>query len=174
MSDKYKDIDITFHPHEKIGNVEFSFREEDIITALGTPAERETFYYNAPAADDENHMISPEPIQCSVNMFYPHIAVFVGYADNKFQGTSVHVDDLILDGYRLSEMQKEDVIDFLENYHHKNGISLQCQVSYAEPYNEECYEYDNLGLTLWYIDDLISDICVMHPRAWEAFIEDKE
>lgn len=174
MGDKYKDLDITFHPHKKLGKLGFSFREEDVLTVLGWPSEREIYYYNTPISEDEKKTISPEPIQYSINMFYPHMAVFIGYADNKFQGTTIHIDDLILDGHRLSEMYKEDVLDLLENYHYKNGITFQCQTSYAESLNEECYEYDNLGLTLWYVKDGISDICVMHPKAWEAFVEDTE
>lgn len=174
MDDRYKDIDITFHPNEKVGKVRFSFKEEDVVTVLGSPSEREIFYYNTPISEDEKKTISPDPIQYSVNLFYPEYAIFVGYADDKFQGTSVHIDDLILDGQQLSKMYKEDVIDFIENYHQKNNIPLQCQVSYAESVNEECYEYDNLGLTLWYINESISDICVMHPRSWEAFIEKEE
>jgi len=172
MGDKHKDLDITFHPHKKLGKVGFSFTEEDVLTVLGWPAEREIYYYNTPASDDEKKTISPEPIQYSINLFYPDFAIFIGYADNKFQGTSVHVNDLMLDGYRLSEMSKEDVLDFIENYHNRNGLPFQCQISYAEAFNEECYEYDNLGLTLWYVDNTISDICVMHPSAWEAFVEE--
>lgn len=172
MGDKFNDQDITFHPHQKLGKVGFSFKEEDVLTVLGWPAEREIYYYNTPISEAEKITISPEPIQYSINLFYPGLAIFIGYADNQFQGTSVHVNDLILDGHRLSKMYKEDVLDLLENYHHKNGLPFQCQISYSEAFNEECYEYDNLGLTLWYIDDIISDICVMHPKAWEAFVEE--
>lgn len=167
MTDTYLNENILFTPFAGIGKISFMSEEKDIISALGEPEHREIYYYNSPSETNGEQFVPTEPIQYSVNLYYSNIAVFIGYQDERFQGTSVHLDDLILDGQRFSEVYKEDVLDLLENYHNKNKLRFICQTSYTESTNEECYEYDNIGLTIWYAGNDITNICVMTPNAWE-------
>lgn len=167
MIGKNQDEYMDFKPFQGLGKISFSSDENDIVSILGKPQEREIYYYNTPAENDEGLDISSEPIQYTVNLYYSSFAIFIGYEDNRFQGTSIHLNDLILDGHRFSEMYKEDVLDFLVNYHSKNKLRFICQTSYAENTDEECYEYDNLGLTIWYVGNTISNVCVMAPNTWE-------
>lgn len=168
MAEAILNKNINFTPFIGIGDISFMAEEKDIVGAMGEPEQREIYYYSEPLENNEEHAVpSSDPIQYSVNLYYSDLAVFIGYQDNRFQGTSVHLNDLVLEGQRFSEMFKEDVLDLIENYHYKNKLRFICQTSYTEASEEECYEYDNIGLTIWYVTDVITNICVMAPNAWE-------
>lgn len=146
-------LDINYYPLERrVGQIGFTSTEQDIVEALGFPSEREYYYYS--------------PTQYSINMFYPTFALFIGFQDNIFQGTSLHLDDLILGGKRFSDLTREQVLKCIKKYHTDNGIDYLYFHS-DESGEEEYYEFDNLGLTIWFDYENITNICVQSPQSWE-------
>jgi hypothetical protein len=140
--------DITFKPQVGFGKILFSFQEDDIIKVLGQPDEKfiDTF--------DEN--------EYSVHLDYEKLGIYTGiyYENGKFDYLSIFSEDIILDDVRFSTLTKSKIISFLKEYHVKNNIKLKYEYQYDKDVNEENYFYENIGLTIWFENNKISNICV--------------
>jgi len=143
------DTDIIFNPQIGVGNVLFSFEKKDIIKVLGNPKEEKIDIFN------ENEIV--------IYLFYGKNGinnVSLYYENNILDYLTIFVEDIILNGFRFSSFNKIITLEFVQKYHFENHVEYLCTFSYDEITEEECYYFENIGLTIWYEKDLISDICV--------------
>ena len=150
-----KDINIIFRPQIGLGKILFSFQEEDIIAILGIPEERNIDNFN-----DYEYVIR---LRYEKLKMYPSIY----YENNKFDYLSIFTDDLILDNVKFSTLKKKEILKFIKNYHEIHGISFGMEKEYEKKVNEYFYDYKNIGLSLWFEDGLITNICVEKSREAE-------
>ncbi|MDL2262453.1 hypothetical protein LJC11_03005 [Bacteroidales bacterium OttesenSCG-928-I21] len=148
MEKQGKDINIIFKPQIGLGNILFSFQENDIIKMLGTPDERKIDVFN----------LSESAIYLYYDEIKIHLSIY--YENGKFDHLSIGTEDIVLDSVRFSSSTKDEIIKFIANYHYKNKIHYLCEYTYAENINEEEYFFENIGLTIWFEENTISDICV--------------
>lgn len=148
MEEKDNDINIIFRPQIGLGKILFSFQEEDIITLLGVPEEREIDIFN--------------DMEYAVRLFYYRLKIYLSayYENNKFDYLSASTNDLILDNVKFSTLKKREILKFIENYHNVHKITFLMEKEYHKEVNEYYYHYESIGLSIWFENSLISDICV--------------
>lgn len=142
------DDNLIFYPQVKLGKIYFSYQEKDIIEVLGKPSLKEK---------DDDYSDNSYVIRLVYSKL--NISFFLHFEEYKFNYLSIHTDDLIIDKVKLSLfLSKIKLIKYIEMYCEKNGITRQC--SKTKSINEECYTFNKLGLTIWFEQGEISDICV--------------
>ena len=141
---------IQFYPSKGLGKIEFSFDEDDIIEALGE------------ADEIEEESFSDSESLVSLSYYDWGLDFFVEYIDDD-KILSIHSDDMILADTHLASLEKDEMLKFIQKYHEENGIEFECEKAIEEDSDEECYFFDNIGLTIWYLNDIVTDICVQHP-----------
>lgn len=141
---------IQFYPFKGLGSVEFSFGEDEIINALGQPDEI------------DKDIISDSESVISLSYYDFGIDLFIENLDDT-NILSIHSDDIIVDGKNLAYMEKYQMLKLLSTFHEKNNWEFMHEKFIDEETDEEIHYFDTIGLTIWYIEDDISDICVQHP-----------
>jgi len=151
-----KDINIIFKPQIGLGKILFSFQEEDIITLLGIPEEKEIDVFN--------------DLEYAIHLYYHRFKIYpsIYYENNKFDYLSISTEDLILDNIKFSTLKKKEILKFIEDYHKSHEIVFSMEKEYDKIVNEYFYNYENIGLSIWFEDSLISDICVQKIRTAET------
>jgi len=152
MEEKNKDIDLNFTPQVKLGEVLFSFNEQEVLQSLGASAERSLDIFN-----DREYVIHLD--YWSYNFF-----VSVYYENNKFDYLSIHTQDIILEDFRFSDHKKKDILSFIKQYHEKYKILFLEKEEYDKDTDEICYNYESIGLTIWFDRTDISDISVQKTK----------
>jgi hypothetical protein len=126
----------------------FSFQESDITKILGIPDEREIDTFNSS--------------EYAIYLYYYKIEVYPSlyFENGNLDYLTINTNDLILDNVKLSTLTKNEILKFIEEYHYKNKLQYLCKYAYEKDVNEEYYRLANLGLSIWFEEDFISDICV--------------
>lgn len=137
--------DFKFTPNEGVGEVLFKFNKEQIIKKLGNPIEEKM--------DNE---LQSQMLEYELNGKF--MLIFIHYEDSKFDYTSIHTDVLYMDDIEISTMNKDELLDFLKEYYEK--LNLNFNFKYTEDDLDDYYEFDDIGLTVWFEEDVITDISV--------------
>lgn len=149
---EHRNVDITFYPFEGLGQVLFSSKEKDVIGLLGDPDEKEDI------VDEESKVV----------LYYyntdPCIDCLFHYEKGHFDHLSIFTQNVILDGFDIASATKDMVFDFVKEYHDKNNIEFKSEISRAEDVNEDYFQFDNIGLTIWYDGEFVSEICIQKPK----------
>lgn len=141
---------IQFYPFKGLGPIEFSFDEDEIINTLGQPDEI-----------DEDVITDSESV-ISLSYYDLGLDLFLEYFDDK-SILSIHSDDIIIDGENLAYMEKDQMLNLVKIFHEKNNWEFSHEKLIEEDTDEEIHYFDSIGLTIWYMDEDITDICVQHP-----------
>ncbi len=141
-----QDKHITFYPNKGVGSIEFTFDEDDIVETLGKADEI-----------DEDTISDTESV-VSISYYDYGLDFFVEYIDDE-RILSIHSDDIILDGKHLASMEKDEIFQFIREYHEKAGLEFLHEKAIDEDTDDECNYFDNIGLTLFYDEELLVDIC---------------
>lgn len=150
MEEKDRDNNLfIFRPQIGLGDVLFSFDKEDEVSKiLGDSAERSIDTFN-----DNEYVI---------HLDYWNLDVFISlYFENKvFDRLSIHTQDVILNGFRFSLHNQTEILSFIKEYHNTHKLDFIEIIEDMESVEEICYTYDTIGLTIWFDENGISDICV--------------
>lgn len=141
-------IDSNFYPNRGLGNISFNFQEDDILKIMGYPEERVIYNYS------EN--------DSAICLFYNKKGVifWIHYDGLFFDYLSINVDDIILDGIKFSILTKLDILKYIKKYHIKHEYDYLCEKEFNEEFNEELYHFENIGLSIWFKKEHISDISI--------------
>jgi hypothetical protein len=147
-----KNVDVTFHPFKGLGQIMFTSKEDDVIKLLGNPEEMEDI------VDEDSKVV----------LYYyntkPSIDCLFHYEKNQFDHLSIFTQNVILDGFDVASASKDMVFDYIKEYHKKNEIDFISEVSHAVDVDEDYYQFDNIGLTIWYAGEFVSEICIQQPQ----------
>lgn len=136
---------IVFFPNIGMGKVKFTYSEKDVINIFGKPLYKKTDY-------DANF------VNYDYNLFNVNISLFFQYEEQKFDYLSIHTNKLIIGEKEISLLSQTELKEHLLEYHNNMNIDFAIEVTKDEI--EECFEFCNIGLTIWYEEDIISDICI--------------
>ncbi|GAB6120958.1 hypothetical protein [Dysgonomonas termitidis] len=154
MEEKDKDNIFIFKPQIGLGKVLFSFnKEEDILKILGTSAERSI------------DIFSKE--EFAIYLDYWNLSIFVSlYFENSFfDRLSIHTQNIILDNFCFSHHNQSEILSFIREYHNTYKLDFIEKIEFDKNTEETWYFYENLGLTIWFDKNGISDICVQKTRS---------
>lgn len=149
MEEKDKDNKLIFKPQVGLGEILFSFnREKEVLEVLGDSAERSIDVFS-----DNGYVI---------HLDYWNLSIFVNlYFENRFfDRLSIHTQDIILENFRFSHYKQSEILSFIKEYHNAYKLDFIEKVESDEDIEEIWYFYENLGLTIWFDKNGISDICV--------------
>ncbi|NDV59049.1 hypothetical protein [Bacteroides sp. 519] len=141
-------IDLNFYPNIGLGNISFYFQENDILQVMGSPEKRMIYSYSEK--------------ESAICLFYNKLGIsfWIHYEDNLFNHLSISIEDIILDGMKFSLLSKQGILEFVRNYHYQCGYDYLYENTYNENVNEEFYYFENIGLSIWFEEDYISDISI--------------
>ena len=137
-----------FYPNVGLGDLLFKYDQNEVLSILGLPEEKEIDQVN-----DSDY---------TVRFFYKALgySFHFHYEDNAFNYSSIHSKRIILDNEDFSMITKERIIGVIKDYYLKKDLVYDEKYSFDESVNEETYSFDNIGLTIWFENNRISDICV--------------
>jgi len=138
-------FDYQFKPNIGVGNIGFNDVESYVIDVLGEPVEN--------SYDEELETRLLNYFIDSIN-----ISFFFSYENRKFSYNSIHIEKLYIDSINIFLLGREELINHLKGYYKKLGKEFKYK--FIEDDLDDSYEFDNIGLTVWYEKDKVSDICV--------------
>lgn len=141
---------IKFYPFKGLGSIDFLFDEDEIINVMGQPDEMDEDVIN-----DTDSVVSLSYYDCGLDIFIEY------FDDNRV--LSIHSDDIIVGDENLAFLEKDQMLKHLRTFHEKNDIEFSHEKFIDEETDEEIHYFDSIGLTIWYMDEVVSDICVQHP-----------
>ena len=151
MEEKGKDIDFNFTPQKGVGKILFSFNEKDVLKILGTPTERsvDVFFDNEYAIYLDYY-----------NSYDSHLSVNLYFENNILDYLSIYTNDIILDNFQFSLYHQDEILSFIKKYHDVHKLDFVEKEEYNKNTKEIFYDYDNIGLAIWFDKSGISGICV--------------
>lgn len=140
-----------FRPNLGIGGLLFFDNENIIKGKIGIP--------------DLENIDTNESEDYTINLSYKTLELecFVHYEDSKFSYTSFHLPNLFIDNVNLENMEQNDCIIFFKTYHSNHSIEYLVEIK--EDIEETVYFFENIGLTLWFSKNGLSDISL--EPIWE-------
>lgn len=144
MHNQQLEDSLKFIPNAGIGKIELTFDKEKVINLLGKPIlinddDLDSIYYQYEIDD--------------ATLF-----LFFHYENAKFDYLTVHTNMLYINGVEISKMKKSYLLDFIKLFHDKQNFNYQYEL--IEDALDYSYDYTNIGLTIWFEDELVSDICI--------------
>lgn len=124
-----------------LNNILFSHSEKELLSLLGKPKEEEY-----------------DKIAESKSLFYDNFMIVLHYIENKVDYMSIHLNSLNIFGTDISLLSKVDLVDTLRKIYRKEGKKYKYE--YEEDEFEELFFFESLGLSVWYQDSFVSDICI--------------
>lgn len=109
-------------------------------------------------ADFKNKDIDNDYFTIHISYKKYGIDCFVHYENSGFFYTSFHLKDLLIDNIQIASLGKEDYILVLKKFHLKN--SKEFVIDEKTDSEEVTFYFENLGLTIWYSNDGLSDISI--------------
>lgn len=143
--------DFTFKPGAGLGALDLGMEADAIKELLGEPEAVEEFVTDDNANGFEEKTVSYEypDMELSLQFFY---------YDNIFEGYQIFSGKLVVDGQNLFEADKAQVIQVVKNLHAKASKAYLYQRT--EEDGETYLFYPNIGLTLWFEGDQLTDSCI--------------
>ena len=140
-----KDVNnFNFKINAGILGIDFTFTPDRVINALGTPLHEEYF--------EDGEILFEYTLKDN------HIFLFFHYDNSPFDYLSIHLKKLIILEHNIYELNKFELIDILRKYHLHNDVYFKMDISSDE--DEEIIAFPNIGLTAWFENSEISDICI--------------
>ncbi len=101
--------------------------------------------------------------------------------NNNFLGLSIYPDKAILDDKNLFELSKEDIFSLVSKYSEitpKEAYEpiLDTEIVDAEDEefaNTEQYSFDDIGLTFWFAEDEVVDLCISAPYTEDDILDEE-
>lgn len=138
-------IELEFH--QGIGIFKFSMKEKDLKKIISKCLDLE---YTIEKRDQTVvYFCSNKSVDLN---FYFH------YNKRGLDYLSIHTSDLTLNGVNIKNMKQAAVIDLVERYHTLNFVGFKYTL---EDIDDEVFiNFTNIGLSIWFEEEKITDICV--------------
>lgn len=148
MEEQDKDIDLTFIPQVGFGEILFSFNEDQVLHILGDSAERNIDYFNT------------NEYALYLDYWDYNIFISLHFENSTLERLSIHTQNIILDDFCFSHHNQSEILSFIRRYHYTHNLNFTETVEFNEEVKETCYIYNRIGLTIWFDENGISDICL--------------
>lgn len=151
MQETHKDVNV-FFLNQGVDGLLFFDNERIIKEKIGNPN-----FENIDRVDNNEDF--------TINLCYELLGLdcFVHYENSKFSYTSFHLQNLLVNSVMVKDIKQDDCIPFFKKYHSNNSIEFIVDIK--QDTEEIIYFFENIGLTIWFIDDELSDISI--EPVWE-------
>lgn len=147
MEMQIKDNLLELRPNKGLGIFDFSMREKDLLKLLNqinqakytTTRKDQTVIYDCSFYD--------------INMLF-----FFHYNKRGIEYMTIHTSNLILNHIEVKSKKMDEMIKLAKDFH---SIHLKkFKYTYVDNEDEIFLHFENIGMTVWFEQDIISDISV--------------
>mgnify|MGYP000353270007 CR=1 FL=1 len=144
-------MDYKFYIGKGLDNIMFYYKEKDVLKVLGNPTEVETQYDNY-----------KDGTTGKVVIYYynnRNLSISFNYYGGEQESIRIYTDKIIFKGYDLYKKNKEEIINLICNI-----SNISKNKAYEKFLFGECqYNFDDIGLTLWFKGKKLIDVCINKP-----------
>ena len=152
--------DLLFQIGKGLGDVQFSMNEEQVKKLLGEPDSIE----KEESVDEEDG--TKERV---VYYNYHEIGIRPAfyYYNDEFDSMNIFSDQIQLHGNNLFEIDQQEILDIVKKIYQEEEWEFKYDYeAFQEDDNdpaEEEYNFERMGLTLWFQDETLDEVCVYKP-----------
>ncbi len=158
---------------ESFSGISFDWDKDQIEEKFGKPSE----VWEDKTEMEENALLT------TVEYTYEEEAVsfIFEHFNNNFLGLSIYPDKAILDGKNLFDLNREEIFELVSKYSEISEEEaleplLETEVIDGdddEIANTEQYSFDDIGLTFWFAEDALVDLCISAPYTEEDLFDEE-
>lgn len=137
----------------RLGDISYSLPENKVLELLGKPDFIE-----------EEKLITDE-IEETQKYYYNNLGINLNfyYYDKEYYGLSIFTDHIIFKGKNLYNLEKKQVLICIEDIYIEKKYHFDYEHE-TNSINEDFYDFTNIGLKLWFDDNVLSDVCISKPE----------
>lgn len=139
---------LIFRPNIGLGTIRFSDTRRSVKKALGAPKTQEQYDYGG-----NSHSLIYHYDQLGIIIYFRH-------QGKKYEGLSIHANDIFFQETWLSTNTKAAIIALLRTYHKQHQMEFKYTMTEDFSVNEQEYFFEKIGLTIWFERGKISDIAL--------------
>ncbi len=143
-------MDYIFKIGQKFGTIPLNIADKDINKILGKP---DNFHTETGV---ECYTSNYQYLKQGLDISFIHFDKF----DNELQ---IQTNKIIFNNKNLYSLQKNKILSIIEKEHKLRKIKYKFEHQKYEFYDaesEEEYEFEQIGLTLWFIKNNLCNVCV--------------
>ena len=144
-------IDYTLNFGIGIGKMEFLWNQEEIINYLGPPDEIKKDIYEG------------LPNEYSIDLIYDSLGIKISYNyyNDIPEKAEFFLEKAIVDTQNLYNLSKKDILKLISKTHLNKNLKFEYSLEKTDL--DEFYSFDNIGLSLWFEYDKLTDVSVYYP-----------
>jgi hypothetical protein len=140
--------DKVFVPNRGMGMFKFDLNENELINILDSN--------DIPYKKEQKEGVVEYFLEGGIHS----VNIFFHYENSNIDYLSIHTSDLLLDDISIGNVSGYDeLMEVIQEYHNKKGIEFKYTTS--DMVDELFVDFENIGLSVWFEDKKVSDICVM-------------
>jgi len=143
-------MDYIFKIGQKFGDIPLNITDKDINKILGKPDN-----FNKETGV-ECYTSNYQYLKQGLDISFIHFDKF----DNELQ---IQTNKIIFNNNNLYSLQKNKILSIIEKEHKLRKIKyeFECQkYEFSDAESEEEYEFEQIGLTLWFVKNNLSNVCI--------------
>lgn len=152
-------MDYTLKAGIGLGNIYFTDKEKDIQKKLGTPDRTDTELF-----DDNSKSITDKTVY--YDYFNIGIRLKFNYFNGKFDGLTISSEKVLYNNRDLFAVSFDEIMELMKQIHEEMQVAFQCDIENYQlsENNESCYNFDQIGVTLWFTDNKLNDFYFYKPE----------
>ncbi len=152
-------MDYTLKAGTGLGYICFTDKEKDIQKKLGIPDRTDTELF-----DDNSEGITDKTVY--YDYFDFGIRLKFNYFNGKFDGLTISAEKVVYNNSDLFAVSLDEIMELMKQIHDELKVEFQCDTeSYQlSDTNESCYDFDQIGITLWFTDYKLNDVYLYKPE----------
>ena len=139
-----------FEIGQGFGNIPFNISDNDIKKILGKP-------------DLFHKEIGVETYTSNYQYFNYGLDISFIHFDNFDNDIQIQTDKIILNNKNLYSLQKNKILNMIKKEHKLRKIKYKFEsqkYEFTDAENQDEYEFEQIGLTLWFKKNKLSNVCV--------------
>lgn len=152
--------DLLFLIGEGLGEVRFSMNEEQVKKLLGEPD-----------SIDKEESVDEEDGTNELVVYYNYHEIGMRpafyYYDDEFDSMNIFADQIQLRGSNLFELDQQEILDIIKKIYQEEEWEFTYDYEFFQDDEngpgEEEYNFERMGLTLWFQDEALDEVCVYKP-----------
>jgi hypothetical protein len=144
INDKFSYI---FNRNKGVGTLLFSLKRNEVLNLLGEP-------------DSVDNDVYEKNVEETIRFHYKKKGIMISFSryDGVFDPLKIYLQKLNIEGSNIYNLNYIYVKEYLQSFHQKKQITFKLEETNDGA--EQIIFYPNIGLTLWYENRNLIDLCV--------------
>lgn len=145
-------MDYKFYPNSNFLELSKNSNEAQIINTFGVPDKIEK----------EDYCNENESIDFDITYIYQRLGlkIMLSFYNNQHSSTSIFTKRLDINDINIFSLSKNKVLSIISNISKTTKMDALKDVTLIDKDNYEEYNYKDIGLILWFENDVLDEICV--------------